>query len=117
MAWPRIPSLIYTDQVAVKPVISWGKDAAGGRVPTYATSWSVPYDCSVSAAGANDVAIHSRENMVVTHVVTCNSRLGYIRDQLQWQETGAILTVIGVEPAGDAEGRIWNHYCEERPLR
>ena len=63
------------------------------------------------------MAIHSRENMIVTHVVTCNSRLGYLRDQLQWQETGAILTIVGVEPAGDATGRIWNHYCEERPLR
>lgn len=116
MGWPHIPTLIYTDFVRVRPA-SWAmKDAAGGRVPTYG-GWSAYVAASVSAAGADDVAIHSRESMVVTHVVTCNERLGYIRDQIQWAETGAILTILSVEPAGDGDGRIWNHMTEERPLR
>ena len=116
MGWPTIPPLIFTDSVKVRTVTWEGKDAAGGRMPTVG-AWGSEHECSVSAAGANDVAIHSRENMVVTHVVTCLDRLGSLRDQLQWQETGAILTIQGVEPAGDGTGRIWNHYCEERPLR
>lgn len=116
MPWPAIPPLIFTDFVRARAVAWAMKDSAGGRLPT-PSAWGSPVACSVSAAGANDVAVHSRENMVVTHVVTCKSRLGHLRDQLQWQETMAILTIVGVEPAGDGTGRIWNHYCEERPLR
>ena len=115
MAWPGIPPLIYTDSVKARSA-TWGKDAAGGRVPTYG-SWGSAVDCSVSAASAIQVQQHSRDGMVVSHVVTANTRLGYLRDQLQWQETDAILTIVAVEPAGDGTGRIWNHYAEERPLR
>ncbi len=116
MAWPHIPNLIYTDAVRVRTVTWPTKDAAGGRVPTTG-GWGEAVLCSVSAASAQDVELHSRENMVVSHVVTSNGRLGYLRDQLQWQETGAILTISAVEPAGDGTGRIYNHYCDERPLR
>lgn len=115
MPWPKIPPLIYTDSVKARTA-TWSKDAAGGRVPTYG-AWGGSVACSVSAVTATEVAIHGRESAMVSHVVTCNDRLGYLRDQLQWQETGAILTIVAVEPAGDGCGRIWNHYCEERPLR
>ena len=116
MAWPHIPDLIYTDEVRVRSTSWTTKDAAAGRQPTYG-AWSDYSDASVSAAGANDIAVHSRESMTVSHVVTCNNRLGYMRDQIQWAETGAILTIVGVEPAGDGTGRIWNHYVTELPLR
>ena len=122
MPFPSIPiDLIFSDTVQARSVV-WvnpggtpSKDAAGGRkaVPG---PWSCSFNCAVSAAGAVDVANHSRENMIVTHVVTCSTRLGGVRDQLLWSETGAILTIVGTEPAGDNTGRIWNHYVEERPL-
>lgn len=115
MSWPSIPPLIYTDTVKARTT-TWTKDRAGGRVST-AGDWGQPIPCLVTAASAQQVQIHSREGMVVSHVVTCNDRLGYLRDQLQWQETSATLTITAVEPAGDGTGRIWNHYCEERPLR
>ena len=115
MAFPRIPRVIFMDQVKSRSG-SFSKDATGGRVLAEG-AWGQSVRCSVSAAGASDVETHSRENMLVSHVVTSYARLGYIRDQLQWQETGAILTIVGVEPAGDGEGRIWNHYCEERPTK
>ena len=115
MAWPIIPPLIYTDEVKAR-ASTWGtKDAAAGRTVTYG-AWGNVVACSVSAASASQIQVHSRESMIVSHVVTCNDRLGYLRDQLQWQETGAILTIVSVEPAGDGTGRIWNHYCEERPI-
>lgn len=115
MPWPAIPTLIYTDAVSPRAV-SWAtKDRAGGRVPTPG-SWGPAVACSVSAASAAAVQIHSRDGFVVTHVVTCNDRLGNYRDQLRWEETGAILTITAVEPAGDGTGRIWNHYADERPL-
>jgi hypothetical protein len=117
MPWPAIPILIYTDAVKVRSVTWTTKDAAGGRVPTYGAWSGSEYACSVSAVSANEQAVHSRENMVVSHVVTSNTRLGYLRDQLQWQETGAVLTITSVEPAGDGTGRIWNHYATELPLR
>lgn len=115
MGWPDIPDIIYTDAVCVRTA-TWSQDHAKGRQPTYGP-WGQPMECSVSAASASSSAQHSRESMVVSHVVTADDRYGYIRDQLQWQETGAILTIVAVEPAGDGNGRIWNHYCEERPLR
>ena len=115
MGWPAIPPLIYTDAVAPRSVTWATKDRAGGRVPTPG-AWGAPVACSVSAASASAVQIHSRDGFVVSHVVTCDSRLGNYRDQLQWQETGAILTITAVEPAGDGTGRIWNFYCDERPL-
>lgn len=116
MPWPLIPRVIYTDTVTPVTISSWTKDAAGGRVPVFGSQGD-PVSCSVSAASANDTAQHSRESMVVSHVVVSNSRLGYLRDHLLWEETGAILTIVSVLPAGDAGGRIWEHYCEERPLR
>ena len=115
MPWPMIPPLIYTDSVQHRAV-TWSQDRAGGRVPSYG-SWGASVSCSVSAASATETAQHSRESMIVSHVVTCNTRLGYLRDQLLWAETGAILTIVSVEPAGDGMGRVWNHYAEERPLR
>lgn len=115
MPWPTIPPLIYTDAVSVRSV-SWSKDAAGGRVASYG-GWGNPVSCSVSAASAEQTQQHSREGMIVSHVVTSNTRLGYLRDQFRWQETGAVLTIVSVEPAGDGTGRIFNHYAEERPLR
>jgi len=115
MPWPRIPTLVFTDSVRFRSS-SWTKDQAGGRVLAEGP-WGPIVSCSVAAAGATDVELHSREGMVVSHVVTTIFRLGYLRDQLWWQETGAILTVMGVEPAGDGRGRVWNHYCEERPTK
>ena len=114
MPWPKIPTLVFTDLVKARSV-AWSKDRAGGRLPTPG-SWGQSIPCSVSAASAAAVQIHSRDGFVVTHVVTCLGRLGNYRDQLQWQETGAILTITAVEPAGDGMGRIWNHYTDERPL-
>ncbi len=117
MGWPNIPRLIYTDAVSVRRV-AWAQDAIKGRQAAYPDGWSgESYECSVSAASADDQVRHSRENMIVTHCVTCNTRLGSIRDQLLWAETGAVLTIVGVEPAGDGTGRVWNHYTEEHPAR
>ena len=115
MPWPGIPPLVYTDSVKARAA-TWSKDAAGGRVPTYG-AWGGSVACSVSAASAVQAQQHSRENMIVSHVVTSNARLGYLRDQLLWAETGAILTINAVEPAGDGTGRVWNHYAQEIPLR
>lgn len=116
MPWPSIPSLIYTDSVKVRTV-TWSKDHAGGRQPVNGAWSGKVFPCSVSAASASQQVQHSREGMVVSHVVTSDARLGYLRDQFQWQETGAILTIVAVEPAGDGTGRIWNHYVQELPLR
>lgn len=118
MPWPTVPeSLLYTDLVKVRTA-TWGThDKAAGRTVTYG-DWSTDvYPCTVAGASAKDVTIHSRESALVTHVVTASTRLGYVRDQLQWQETDAILTIVGVEPTGDANSRAWNHYVEERQLR
>ncbi len=98
--------------------MTWaGHDKAGGRSSITSDWGGAAFPCSVSAASATQQAQHSREGMIVSHVVTCNDRLGYLRDQLMWMETLAILTIVAVEPAGDGTGRIWNHYCEERPLQ
>jgi hypothetical protein len=112
MPFPSVPNLIYTDSVRVR-VVTWEtKDRAGGRVPTYG-SWSGDtYRCSVSASGVTEAPTSTAQS-IVTHIVTADSRLAGLRDQLQWQETDGILTIIGIEPAGDGNSRLWNHYCQE----
>ena len=109
--WPNIPTLIYTDSVQFR-TMSWGKGSSGGRKETPGV-WSQSFNCSISAASADDIMTHSRESMQVSHVVTMNRRLGGIRDQFLWEETGTILGIVSIEPAGDGRGRIWNHYVQE----
>ena len=115
MAWPTIPALIYSDSVRARTA-SWSQDPSKGRLASYG-AWGRPAPCSVVAASSEEAAAHSRESMVVSHKVVCDTRLGYLRDQLLWDETGATLTIVSVQPAGDRTGRIWEHFCEERPTR
>jgi hypothetical protein len=112
VSWPTVPSLIYTDRVKVRTVTWETKDRAGGRVAIPESWSSETYPCSVSASSVSE-SVTSRDQTVVTHVVTADTRLANLRDQLQWQETGGILTITGIEPAGDANGRLWNHYTQE----
>ena len=111
MAWPLIPDLIFTDSVT-HLATTHGKDAAGGKTRTSATSGS-SYRCAVMAASASDTAQHSQDGYLVSHVVTCETKIGRAQDILVWAETGSRLRVLAIEPAGDGNGRIWNHYCEE----
>ena len=75
--------------------------------------------CSVSPTSAQMVDSHGRQTMVVQHQVTFDAQTFpnlHIRDQGTWLEGNKTLTVIGVEPQGDATGRIYVVTCEERPL-
>lgn len=112
MGWPSIPGILYTDSVT-HYAVTHGKDAASGKTQTRGNAGG-SYPCAVIAASANDIAVHSRESMTVSHVVVCDSKIGTYRDVLVWAETGATLTILSIEPAGDGRGRIWNHYCEEQ---
>jgi hypothetical protein len=112
MSWPRIGDDIYTDRVKAR-VVTWEtKDRAGGRVPSYGAWSATTHRCLVTAVGVAE-APTSASQSVVTHCVTADVRIANLRDQLQWQETAGILTITGIEPAGDANGRIWNHYASE----
>lgn len=116
MAWPVIPDLIYTDRVKVRTVTWDTKDRAGGRVQS-ASAWSgSTYRCSVSATSVTPAQM-ARDQVIITHVVTADTKIGNLRDQLQWQETGGVLTITGIEPAGDANGRVWEHFTEEYMAR
>ncbi len=112
MPWPAVPDLIYTDRVKVRTVTWDTKDRAGGRVPSYGEWSGATYRCAVSASYVSEAQTSSSQS-VVSHVVTADRRLANLRDQLRWQETGGILTITGIEPAGDGNGRLWNHYAQE----
>ena len=118
MAWPKIPTTIFTDSTTWQKVTSWTKGKVADRQPVYGTV-SLPIACSVSPTSAQMVDAHGRQAMVVQHQVTFDAATFpglHIRDQGTWLETGATLAVIGVQPEGDATGRIWVVTCEERPL-
>ena len=117
MGWPRIPTKqIFSDTVRFRSQ-AWTSDSVAGRQPTPGP-WGRSVRCSVSAASAQEVTIHSSEQLTVSHVVTLDGT-NYsglkIRDQALWDERDSILTIVAIEPAGDRSGRIWNLYCEERP--
>ena len=113
MAWPSIPYLILTDSVRAVPVTGWTGDAAGARVPAYGAA-SAPIPCSVTTHGAETAGDHRRQGMKSTHTVTFVADPGVpIRSQLLWAEGNRTLTVVGIVPAGDANGRIWEYECEE----
>jgi hypothetical protein len=115
MGWPAIPKLLFTDSVTLYAT-THGKDVAGGKTQSNLTRGGT-YACAVMAASANDQAAHSRETQIISHVVTAVSQIGRYQDVLIWNETGASLTIVAIEPAGDGRGRIYNHYCEEHPIR
>jgi hypothetical protein len=118
MPWPSIPTLIFTDSTTWQKVTSWTKGKVADRKPVYGPV-SQPITCSVAPTSAQMVDAHGVEVMVVQHQVTFDAASFpglHIRDQGTWLETGATLAVIGVEPEGDANGRIWVVTCEERPL-
>jgi hypothetical protein len=121
MGWPSIPMLVFTDRIRFRSA-TWGKDGVSGRLASYG-GWGRWVSCSVSTPTTSDqdkfhLTAHGREEMKVSHIVTLNNS-SYpglkVRDQLQWQETGYTLVVLGIEPAGDGRGRIWNLYCEYHP--
>lgn len=112
MRWPAVPDLIYSDRVKARAVTWNTKDKAGGRVPVPGAWSTEAYRCSITATSV-DQAVTRGEQSIVTHHVTADSRLGNIRDQLLWMETEAILTIVGIEPAGDIDGRLWVHYTQE----
>lgn len=115
MGWPRIPNLIHTDRVTWQPITGWTQDAALGRVPAYGTA-SSQIVCTVQPEQASMIDEHGRQAMLVNHTVITSTNPGFkIRDQLIWLEGGKILTIVGVQPTGDARGRIWELNCEERP--
>jgi hypothetical protein len=112
MPWPTVPDRIYTDRVKVRTVTWDAKDRAAGRQPTFGSWGADTYRCVVSAMGVSD-AYEDTTQTVVRHCVTADVRIGNLGDQLQWQETGGILVIDAIEPAGDASCRIWNHYTQE----
>ena len=117
MGWPFIPDLIMTDWTAWRKVASWSTDKALGRVPTYGPEGpAVP--CAVDTSSASMVDAHGRQAMVVQHRVTFREADFpglHIRDQGTWFEGCKTLTVTGIEPIGDANGRAYVVTCEERP--
>jgi len=118
MPWPSIPTIIFTDSTTWSKVTSWTTDKVAGRVPVYGAA-GPPIACSVSPTSAEMVDAHGRQAMVVRHMVTFDAASFpglHIRDQGTWLEGNKGLTVIGVEPKGDAIGRIYVVTCEERPL-
>jgi hypothetical protein len=118
MAWPSIPTVIFTDSTTWSKVTSWTQDKVLGRVPVYGPVGPA-LTCSVAPTSAEMVDAHGRQSMVVRHMVTFDARTFpnlHIRDQGTWVEGSKALTVIGVEPEGDGTGRIWVVTCEERPL-
>ncbi len=118
MPWPAIPTLIFTDSTTWQRITSWTTDKVAGRVPVYGAV-TQPLTCSVAPTSAQMVDSHGRESLVVQHMVTFDAATFpnlHIRDQGTWIEGGKTLSVIGVEPEGDANGRIYVVTCEERPL-
>lgn len=118
MPWPTIPMLIFTDSTSWQKVSSWTTGKVADRVPSYG-AMGPPLPCAVETISADTIDAHGRQSMVVEHRVTFDASTFpglHIRDQGVWIEGNKTLTVKGVEPAGDANGRIYVVTCEERPL-
>jgi len=118
MGWPIIPALVLTDTTTWSKATGWTVDKALGRVPVYGPV-GPPIACAVESSGAAMVDAHGRTGMVVQHSITFTAAAFpglHIRDQGTWIEGGKTLTVVGVQPSGDALGRIYVVTCEERPI-
>jgi hypothetical protein len=113
MGWPTLKEFAISDKVKVRRA-AVTQDASKGRKYTYPADWEAKqYGCAVLVASAEEVDQFSREGQVVRYTVIATQRLGVYRDQFQWQETGAVLTIVSVMPSGDSTARTWDHHCEE----
>lgn len=118
MPWPVIPTLLFTDSTTWSKVTSWTTGKVADRQPVYGAMGS-PLVCAVETTAVEMLDSHGRQAMVVEHKVTFAASTFpnlHIRDKGVWVEGNKGLTVKGVEPAGDAFGRIYIVTCEERPL-
>lgn len=111
--WPTSGGDAGSDLVSVRRPVR-GQDASGGRTVTYPAAWeSGVLSATVKAVKGNEVDQFAREGTVISYKVTLNVRLAY-RDQIRWEETGDVLTVIAVVASGTQTARTWDHMCEER---
>lgn len=111
--WPTATGDAGSDLVSVRRPLR-GQDASGGRTVRYPDAWLPDVlSATVRAVKGNEVDQFAREGTVISYKVTLNVRLAY-RDQIRWEETGDVLTVIAAVASGTQAARTWDHYCEER---
>jgi hypothetical protein len=113
MGWPTLKEFAVSDRVKIRRAVV-SQDASKGRKYTYPGDWEAKqHQCAVLVASGEEVDQFSREGQVVRYTVVADHRLGVYRDQLQWQETGSVLTIVSIMPSGSAVARTWDHHCEE----
>ena len=113
MGWPTLKEFAVSDKVKIRRA-SVTQDASKGRRYLYNDDWEQKdHACAVLVASGEEVDKFSREGQVIRYTVVSQERLGVYRDQLQWQETGSVLTIVSIQPSGSAVARTWDHHCEE----
>ena len=112
----RRPSARMTpNTVTIAAWTGWGRDAAGGRSPTYGDPGAA-IACSVQEQGAE---MRDDDNGKLQHVIMYkvyfhDDPLLRLRDRILWGSR--TLTVTGVPPDAAGHARSWVIDAEELPV-